>query len=234
MKRTELPPRRVTTADGSTTFHSREYDEHYHSKSGAKEESFKKYVEPCRIEALAKEGHVAILDFCFGLGYNACAALDTAFTANPNCVIDVWALEKDDGLLQELLTFDGPFKSYELIHDLLKNRTHTGYLLRSGNITIKMLVGDGRETMKGLPSAHFDAIFFDPFSPPKNPELWTVEVFREMVRTMGQQAVLATYSCARTVRDAMKAAGLIVKDGPVVGRRSPSTLCTLPAAERKL
>ena len=67
-------------------------------------------------------------------------------------------------------------------------------------------------------------MFLDPFSPPKNPELWTESFFREVKKLMKPKAILATYSCARIVRDNLKKAGFIVKDGPIIGRRSPSTL----------
>jgi tRNA U34 5-methylaminomethyl-2-thiouridine-forming methyltransferase MnmC len=36
--------------------------------------------------------------------------------------------------------------------------------------------------------------------------------------------MVATYSYARIVREGFAKAGFTVKDGPIVGRRSPSTL----------
>ena len=56
---------KIKTRDDSFTLRSEEYDENYHSLSGALEEAEKKYTEPCKI----KEGSV-ILDIGFGLGYN--------------------------------------------------------------------------------------------------------------------------------------------------------------------
>jgi tRNA U34 5-methylaminomethyl-2-thiouridine-forming methyltransferase MnmC len=70
----------------------------------------------------------------------------------------------------------------------------------------------------------FDFVFFDPFSPKKCPELWTEEVFGDVFRIMKFDGMLATYSCARKVRDAMKSVGFEVKDGPKVKRWAPSTL----------
>ena len=55
-------------------------------------------------------------------------------------------------------------------------------------------------------------------------EMWTEELFKEVYRVMKKNGKLSTYSCARVVRDNMKKAGFIVKDGPIVGRRSPSTI----------
>ena len=42
------------TEDGSLTLYNPEYEEYYHSKSGAIEESFEKFVKPCKIDELAK------------------------------------------------------------------------------------------------------------------------------------------------------------------------------------
>ena len=42
------------TDDGSMTFHSEKFDEHYHTKSGAVEEAFKKFATPCNIKEKAK------------------------------------------------------------------------------------------------------------------------------------------------------------------------------------
>ena len=55
------------TPDGSVTFHNPEFDEAYHSKSGAKEEAVEKFVKTCLIREIAKTGKLRILDFCFGL-----------------------------------------------------------------------------------------------------------------------------------------------------------------------
>ena len=69
----------IVTNDGSVTFRSDKFDETYHSKSGAVEESFKKFAEPSKVGELAKSGKIVILDICFGLGYNSAAAIDAIF-----------------------------------------------------------------------------------------------------------------------------------------------------------
>lgn len=69
-----------------------------------------------------------------------------------------------------------------------------------------------------------DVVFFDPFSPKKVPHMWTAEFLKDVYDKMNKNAVLTTYSCARVVRDNMKSAGFKVTDGPIIGRRSPSTI----------
>src|SRR3989338_10189646 len=90
------------TADGFVTLFSEKYQEHYHSKTGAIEEAIEKYINPCRIEELAKKGKIKILDICFGLGYNSIAAIDAAVKASKICEIEITALEKDESVIKEL------------------------------------------------------------------------------------------------------------------------------------
>jgi len=193
--------RKVETGDGTVTLYSEEYDQPFHSKSGALEESEKKYIIPCKV----KEGDL-ILDVGFGLGFNVAAALE-----NKARVI---SLEKDKSLFKEIQNLELPLDSYKLVKEVALG-------LKSNRL--KILLGDARDTIKQI-DEKFDAVFHDPFSPPKNPELWTEEFFREIKKRMKKGAILATYSCARVTRDNLKAAGFKVIDGPIVGRRSPSTL----------
>ncbi len=64
---------KVITGDNSTTFRNKEYDECYHTKSGAIEEAFEKYAKLCKL----KDG-MKVLDVCFGIGYNSLAAISLA------------------------------------------------------------------------------------------------------------------------------------------------------------
>jgi len=203
------------TEDNSITLFSEKYQEHYHSTKGAVEESFEKFVKPCKIAELAKKGKIKILDVCFGVGYNSAAAIDVALEANPECIIEIVGLENDPKILDEIKNLNPAFKHYDIIKGKSNER-----------IKLKILLGDARERIKEL-NEKFDAIFFDPFSPKVCPELWTKEFFKEIKRLMNPGAILTTYSCARIVRDNMKAVGLTVEDGPVLGRRGPATIATL-------
>lgn len=200
---------KVTTGDNSVTFRNKEYDECYHTKSGAIEESFEKYAKPCKI----KDG-MKVLDICFGIGYNTLAAIHTAD-------VEVIALENDKEILKKIEEVKVPEElkqDYEKIKQAAKALSYQD--------KIKIILGDARETITQL-NQKFDAVFLDPFSPKKCPELWTESFMKEIVKRMNPGAILATYSCARVVRENLKKAGLIIKDGPCIGRRSPSTLAYL-------
>ena len=63
----------VKTDDDSITFYNEKIKDHYHSKSGAKEEAFEKHAKALKIKSDS-----VIFDICFGIGYNTAAALDIA------------------------------------------------------------------------------------------------------------------------------------------------------------
>jgi len=220
---------RVITQDQSVTFRSEQYQETYHSISGAQEEAIKKFSEPCHFETLAQQGQLRILDVCFGLGYNTGAALDAIYAGNPNCNVWVVGLENDPAILQKMLEIDATvFRSYAQLQTIIKTKQPFFFneiiTVHEPLLRFELLLGDARERIKLLENFQFDCVFLDPFSPQKCPELWTLDFFKDIFASMKSGGILTTYSCARTVRDNLAAAGFGVKDGPVVGRKAPATI----------
>lgn len=175
-------------------------------------------VRPCGIDALARKEEVVILDICFGLGYNSAAAIDTIKRINPECRIMIYAFEKDRDILDRTGEVNPEFENYEIIR-----AAAVSHGVRRDNVSMDIFFGDARQRIRE-PDVLADAVFFDPFSPRNQPSMWTREFFSDICKKMKQGAILATYSCARVVRGNLKAAGFEVKDGPIVGRRSPSTI----------
>lgn len=234
----------VKTKDGSVTFHSEEFKETYHSISGAKEEAVKKFVEPCKLEFKVRKNKIRVLDFCFGLGYNTAALIDLARQYKNDVELDIIALENDVNILEKILKIKADFESYSFISeavkffigylntgelkikDLVKNKLNVNknkIIYEKDNIKFTLLLGDAKERVQKL-RTKFDIVLFDPFSPKSCPNLWTQDVFSRLYELMSEYSILTTYSCAKKVREAMKKAGFEVKDGPVIGRRAPSTI----------
>lgn len=224
---------KIQTKDGSITFKNKQYEETYHSVSGAHEEALKKFAEPCKVAQFAQKGEIMILDICFGLGYNTAAALDVVKESNPVCKVKVVGLENDPEIVHEMLKIDPKiFFSYEILQTIIKNKQPIMFneivVHTTPSFCFELIMGDARERVKLLVGKQFDAVFLDPFSPKKCPELWTQEFFKDIYSVMKPGAILATYSCARIVRDNLIAAGFDVKDGPVVGRNAPGTVAIKP------
>ena len=62
----------------------------------------------------------------------------------------------------------------------------------------------------------FDIIYFDAFSPEKQPELWEKSIFQKMNRLLEDDGFLVTYCAKGIVKRTMKSVGfeIIVLDGP--------------------
>ncbi|MFM7382645.1 MAG: tRNA (5-methylaminomethyl-2-thiouridine)(34)-methyltransferase MnmD [Microcystaceae cyanobacterium] len=214
------------TKDGSFTFFSETFQETFHSQSGAKEEAERKFVEPCRLTERAKsQGSLTLLDVCFGLGYNSAAALTAIWAVNPQCHVTLMALELDP-LIPQTAIAQGLWQGWpDSVIEPLALLSHRGEV-QSEYLQARLYLGDARQTLPRVQQTGFlaSAIFLDPFSPPKCPQLWTVEFLQLVSACLAPAGWLATYSCAATVRTALLLAGLQVGPSPQVGRRSPGTL----------
>lgn len=216
-------PEIVNTDDGSITLRSGIYGETYHSATGAITEAFVKYSEACKIGKIARQGRIRLLDIGFGLGYNILAAIISARKANRACIIEVVSLENDLLPADKIRTLKIPpaFKEeYEIIEALFRDLRY-----ERGGIRIEVMISDARKAVRNM-DAPFDAVFLDPFSPRKNPELWTVEFFRELYRMMNKEAILATYSAATPVRCGLIEVGFRIGEGPGDYRKRSGTLAS--------
>jgi tRNA U34 5-methylaminomethyl-2-thiouridine-forming methyltransferase MnmC len=221
------------TDDGSFTFFSDEFSETFHTASGAAQEAQKKFVEPCQLAAKADcakrsargDRSLKILDICYGLGYNSAAALKTIWATNPDCRVEIIALERDKIIPQQAIAHQLLDRWSSPIVELLKKLAQNQQI-QTPRLTARLLLGDARETIEQVRESGFqaDAIFLDPFSPPKCPQLWTVEFLSIVAQCLKTDGRLATYSCAASVRTALQLAGLQVGASNSVGRRSPGTI----------
>ncbi|MFM2311745.1 MAG: hypothetical protein RLZZ04_1021 [Cyanobacteriota bacterium] len=214
------------TEDGSYTFFSQEFQETFHSSFGAKQEAEVRYIEPCQLQQLAtRQSSIRILDVCYGLGYNSAAALEAIWSVNPRCQVELIALEIAADVprqaIQHNLLGQWQFSVANMLAELA-NKSKVSQDLFSA----QLLLGDARQTITSLVQQNWqaDAIFLDPFSPPKCPQLWTVEFVNLLSQCLGPQGRLATYSASAAVRTALLTAGLNIGSITGAGRKSPGTI----------
>ena len=214
------------TEDGSFTFFSDEFQEKFHSQSGAKQESEGKFVLACQLaQKAAQTDHLFLLDVCYGLGYNSASALERIWSVNPRCQVTLIALELDLTVPRQAIAYHLLDQWTAPISLLLRKLAEEGKF-ESPLLNAELLGGDARLTLQQVNSSRSkaDAIFLDPFSPPKCPQLWTVEFLTLLAQSLAIEGRLATYSCAASVRTALSLAGLKFGAGVQVGRRSPGTV----------
>lgn len=222
----------VLTQDGSNTFFSEEFGEWFHSRGGAWQEAQQTYVATTQLAERAKLGKLAILDICYGLGYNTAAALETIWQVPPDCRVELFALETDPQVAKAAIAQNPspPWsaRTAQVLSEIAENHLipAPADLNQTATIQAQLLVGDARQTIQTLTAQAWqaDAIFLDPFSPPRCPQLWTVEFIQQVAQCLKPDGRLATYSCAAAVRTALKLAGLSIGSTPAVGRRWPGTV----------
>ena len=205
------------THDGSFTFFSEEFGEAFHSLQGARAEAFAKFAQVTDLAQRAVEQPcLKLLDICYGLGYNTAAALELIWATNPTCGIEVVGLELDEtvpnaAIAPPLINVWSP-PTQAVLRALA-----TTHYIGTDRLQAKLLIGDARQTIQTLVAQSFqaDAIFMDPFSPRRCPQLWTVDFFAQIARCLSPTGKLATYSRSASVRSALQAAGLQIGTIPL-------------------
>ena len=87
-------------------------------------------------------------------------------------------------------------------------------LFADGRIRLDLWFGDLKEMLPQVPhpaTGLVDAWYLDGFSPAKNPEMWTQDLFDDLARLARPDATLSTFTCAGFVRRGLIAAGFAMK-----------------------
>ena len=72
----------------------------------------------------------------------------------------------------------------------------------------------------------YDLIYFDAFSPRKQPEIWTKENFYKLYECLNKNGILSTYSAKGELKRNLKGAGfrVLAVPGPI-GKREITLAC---------
>ncbi|MBI5680819.1 MAG: hypothetical protein HZC47_08005 [Methanobacterium sp.] len=221
----------IKTDDGSYTLSSNNFNgksETMHTTHGAINESIEKFVKPAKLKD-KKEVH--ILDICSGLGYNAASCIEFL---DDKTKIEMDMVEISKETIATALFIDNPLKSYEIIKEAIEEKFYDEGIIGfkfhkerlNDKININIFIDDARNTIKQFQSQKYDAIFLDPFSPLKSPELYSVEFLSLLKYLLKDNGLILTYTSAAPVRAAMICAGLHVGEGPSFGRKSGGTIAS--------
>jgi len=229
----------IKTEDGSYTLKSGIVDgksETMHTYHGAIEESLEKFVKPAKLRG---KKNVHILDICSGLGYNAASCIEFLEKYNlemkNNVKINIDMVEISKETLAAALIAPNPLKSHDIIKKAIEEKLYEeGFLVYKSlsgeipkNIHIQIFCDDARQAIKKMDDEAYDAVFLDPFSPGKSPELYSLEFFIILYEKLKEDGVLSTYTSAAPVRSALIQAGFQVGEGPSFGRKKGGTVASL-------
>jgi len=206
----------ITTSDGSHTIFVPELNEHYHSIHGAVQESNFIFINTgfdfCKADPLN------IFEIGFGTGLNA--LLTATKSLNGERKVNYTSIEKypvENEIISSLnhhifVGNDGK-EIFNSIHTAPWNR----YVNICKNFNLLKIKGDF--TVQPL-TKKYDLIYFDAFGPDKQPEMWTIEMFKKIADATNISGILVTYSAKGEVRRSLKACGYDVNllPGPL-GKR---------------
>lgn len=231
-----MPPFKiVTTSHGAKSIGNTRVDEIMHNPLGPLKEIQELYLNPSqwtsRCQNLASGGELVLYDIGLGAGFNGMSALMAAqrhFRGEPGANrIRIISFEKDLDLARFALRHRHDFSEYKdtwRALEILLNQGQWQHPLLS--LEWKLLYEDCTQSFKkDLPAP--DLIFYDPYSPKKNPEMWTREIFSLLFsrchRDGKRGSLLLTYSRATSIRAAMLLAGFFVGYGDPLGQKEETT-----------
>lgn len=228
----------ATLPNGGKTLYSASYGEKMHPGLGPAAEAELLYVRQLNLCERLKttSGEFVIWDIGLGGAANAIAALK--------------ALREIPGKLR-LISFDNTAEPLEFA---LNNATALDYPVGYQNEMAQLLrekrvkfqngalavdwefhLGDfpallhswsvGRDSVEPKLNSP-DAIFFDAFSPAKNPAMWTLSVFQNLFHSLdpARPCALTTYSRSTLLRTTLLLAGFYVGAGLATGTKEETTI----------
>ena len=195
----------ITTNDGSHTIYVPELDEHYHSVHGAVQES--EFIFIRNGLHFCKANPVNIFEAGFGTGLNALLTAMQSFSGTR--LINYTAIEKNplpENMISVLnyhnFTGPGSKEVFDSIHSIGWNTEKK----ICGNFTLRKIKGDLTTLNMG---GRYDLIYFDAFSPDKQPEMWTSHIFGMIADITIKNGILVTYCVKGEVKGILNPADLM-------------------------
>jgi tRNA U34 5-methylaminomethyl-2-thiouridine-forming methyltransferase MnmC len=203
----------IITGDGSHSVTIPERNISYHSKYGAIQESVHIFIEAGLKPALHVYPLLHVFEMGFGTGLNTLLTLIQAEQENQLVAyqaIDNCPLEKSmTSKINFCSRLDRPDLQsvFELLHDCEWEKD----IPISNWFRFRKCKQD---FIDHLPRQTYHLIFFDPFDPAAQPELWEKKIFEKLFAMLRTAGALLTYSSSGRVRRSLEEAGFAVQKLP--------------------
>lgn len=191
------------TEDGSHTVFVMGLDEPYHSTHGAIQESMHVFIKQGLLTMNLTS--VRVLEVGFGTGLNTLLTLRESLSLNLDIfyhTVEKYPLKENE---YQLLNYE---KHVEHVPQGMLHLIHScpwGEAVQiSDRFSLYKEEADFR-SMKLPPNINL--VYFDAFSPDKQPELWTEDVIAPIAQVCAHGAILVTYSSKGNVRRTLAGSG---------------------------
>ena len=223
----------VRTRKGLVAMRSLDVGEVMHPGVGPLTESEQLYVrQSCLGERLrtTRGRKLVLFDIGMGAGSNALAARAESERAPAGAAQhELVSFARELGAIKLALTQPSDFalegESGEAARALLANGRH-----ETERTCWRLHHDDIREALASETSPA-DIVFWDPFSPRANPDLWTIAAFTAIRRVAHSHCTLFTYSASTAVRSALLLAGWTVGVGESIGEKAATTAAAVVATD---
>ena len=211
----------VNTNDGSNSLKNLIINDSYHSKYGAINESKHIFINN-GLKRISKK-KIRVLEIGFGTGLNALLTQLYCDKKKQNIIyhtIDNLPLKKDT---YSSLNYCDQLKIDKDIFLKIHNSLWENEIKLSNFFVLKKINCD---FTKKLFNEKYDLIYFDAFSPSKQPEMWVLDNFKKLYNCLNRNGVLITYSSKGDVKRTIKEVGFNVfsVEGPT-GKREITLAC---------
>ncbi|RUA08922.1 MAG: SAM-dependent methyltransferase [Flavobacteriia bacterium] len=202
----------IITSDGSSSIYLPEWDEPYHSKHGAIQEAYHVFIKS-GLEYFKEKEKLSILEIGFGTGLNALITFIESQKRKDK--IEYTGVEAYPVLPEEVKQLN----YVEQLHinekeDIFK-KMHTVQWERPCDISKDFKLIKQKKSFTQINDKDlYNLIYFDAFSPDRQPELWSPEIFEKMYLSLKDHGILVTYSAKGSVRRALQSAGFVVERLP--------------------
>ena len=199
------------TEDGSNSLLRKDIEESYHSHFGALTETNTIYIDYgynyfC---SLNNTPQINVLEIGFGTGLNAIATLKKS---NQRSIfyqtIELYPISAS---IAEKLAY-GEKLSLKEEFDLLHKCDWEEIVEITPDFKIKKCKADA--CVCEFEKDFFDVVYFDAFSPDKDSELWSEDMFSKVYDSLRKGGVLTTYCCKGEIKRRMKKAGFTIAKLP--------------------
>lgn len=208
-----VTPATVTISDNGI-LRSTQFNDVYSSSAGGIEECLHVFLDGNDFKSRIKNANqFTIAELGFGTGINFLATSNKWEShSHPDANLHYISIEKHPISIEDLRYFYSKLSnSFSLAEELLAlyplpitgaHRFH----FNEQNITLTLIFEDALAALKESTFA-VDAWYLDGFCPSKNPELWSLDIAKEIFRLTKPNGTFSSYSTAGTVKKNLAAAG---------------------------
>lgn len=214
----------VTTSTGAISIRNNQVNEIMHNPVGPWAEANSLYVNQSNLCTHLEQSSLpefVLFDVGLGAASNALAAIHCWSQIPKARPLKIVSFEKDLDLLKFALNQSHHFEHFSGYEGVLNEILNSGSHSRDGLQWI-LRRGDFQNTIS-YETEQADLIFFDPYSPLVNPEMWSIECFSKLRLKCKPNCRLYTYSVATRVRVALLASGFFVGVGSPTGLKEQTT-----------